>query len=85
MTPRIVISVAEVAIPPVSGDEAERRWRGTLYDSGDCEYFTGEEFIDWNEVPPHLVPDPVRVCIEYLLAWRALEEPDELDDRMLGV
>lgn len=82
--PRKIAATADVTIPPIRGDETERKWRGVLYESGAYEYYTGDELFDWDGVDEKEVPEPVKICIEFLLAWRALDEPDELDTSRLG-
>lgn len=71
-----VVAVADVSIPPPKGEESDKRWRGVLYDDDTTEYFEGDYF-DLTRVD--IVPEPVRICLDFLLAWRALDEPDELE------
>ena len=83
MNPRKVAAVADVTIPPIRGDEEERKYRGVYYESGDYEYFLGDEYYDWELIDRDLVPEPVRMSIEFILAWRALDEPDEMKETVL--
>lgn len=78
MTPRRVVSVSEIRIPPMSGSEDGRRWRGVLWDTDEFTYYTGDEyadlvFEDW-ELPPVLPPEEIRVCLDYLCSYLAIKE-----------
>lgn len=76
MQPRKIVAVADIGVPPTKGDEEKREWRGVLYESGELEYYVSNEFFDFDRVDE--VPGPVSLCLDYLLAWRALDEPDEV-------
>lgn len=83
MTPRKVMASADVIIPPIRGDEEERKYRGVVYDNDTYEYFLGDEYFDWNLIDRELVPEPVRMSIEFILAWRSLDEPDDFTEPAL--
>jgi hypothetical protein len=74
---RKIMAVADITIPPAKGDEEERKYRGVLYDNDTYEFFMGSEYYDWDQID--VVPEPILMALEYVLAWRALDEPDDFN------
>jgi hypothetical protein len=88
---RVIASVVEVRIPSNKG--GSQIYRGVIYKDGSTEFLRSELDDEWDPLteidvgwaPAEDVPEQVKVALEYLASWQALENPDEVASLIAGM